>query len=100
MFAKRQLKKNKVSFHLLQVLVYSGTHIGACSKLRCSDLVKSTTDVGEHYAIKVVKGKGGKSRNVPLKQDIGKSLHQFAQQQANKGSIWLSPSPQQQKIVP
>ena len=94
MFAKCQLKKNKVSFHLLQILVYSGIRIGACSKLRCSDVVKSTTDAGDHYTLKVVKAKGGKSRNVPLKKDIGKSLHQFAQQQAQKGSIWLFPSPQ------
>ena len=76
------------SFFLLQTLVYSGMRIGACSKLRCSDVVKSTTDVGDHYTIEVVKGKGGKSRNVPLKQDIDKSLHQLAQQQAKKGSIW------------
>ena len=51
-------------------------------------------DDGDHYTIKIVRGKGGRSRTIPIKPEIGESLHQFAQQQAQKGSIWLFPSPQ------
>ena len=93
MFVKTQEKKDKTSFHLLQTLVYSGCRIGACSRLRCADVVKTTTDAGDHYTIKIIKGKGGKSRNIPIKTSIGQSLHAFAQLQSQKG-IWLFPSPQ------
>ena len=94
MFAKCQQKKDKTSFHLPQVLTYSGCRIGACSRLKISDAVKTTMDDGDHYTIKIVRGKGGRSRIIPIKPEIGESLHQFAQQQAQKGSIWLFPSPQ------
>ena len=85
-------KKGKISFplHILQIFVV----LAHAAVWKCSDVVKSTMDDGDHYTIKIIKGKGGKSRTIPIKPEIGESLHQFAQQQAQKGSIWLFPSPQ------
>ena len=57
LFAKAQQKRDKTSFYLLLTLTYSGCRIGACSRLRCADIVKTTTDAGDQYKIKIIKGK-------------------------------------------
>jgi integrase len=44
----------------------------------------------EHYYLHVVAGKNGKSRKIPLKKTIGKSLHAYAAIMAKKG-VYLFP---------
>jgi site-specific recombinase XerD len=103
LFAAAQEKRDKKTFALLQCCVYSGIRIGALSRLRCADIIRSVTDMTsssgsssssakkvEHYYIHIVAGKCGKSRKVPLKKSIGKSLHAYAAIQAAKG-VYLFP---------
>jgi len=103
LFAAAQEKRDKKSFALLQCFVYAGVRIAACCRLRCADIIRSETDMTsssgsssssakkvEHYYIHIVAGKCGKSRKVPLKKSIGKSLHAYAAIQAAKG-VYLFP---------
>ena len=91
LFAEAQKKRSKVTFAILQVLTYAGIRIGACASLLNKDVVRRIDDKNvEHYSLRVLKGKGNKSRCIPLKQSIGKSLHAFAAIQAKK-SVFLFP---------
>jgi len=90
MFAKSHEKRDKTSFAILQVLVYAGLRVGACARLRCADIIKAVTDKGEHYYVRVINGKGGKSRKVPLKLEIGRSLQAYATIQSKRG-VYMFP---------
>jgi len=92
-FAEAQRKKKPETLHILQLLAYGGIRRTALSKIQCTDVVESTHQkqgvTTKSYAVKVLKGKGNKSRTVQLRSDIGKALYDYSR---SLGTAYLFPS--------
>jgi integrase/recombinase XerD len=100
-FRLAQTKKNKSTFHLLQILVYGGLRITALSKLKVADVKcdenQKDGEVTKSYKIHIRLGKGGKSRYCPLKRDVGASLYEWAQ---SLGTTYLFASKKGEHLHP
>lgn len=81
-------RRNKSTFHVLQVLTYAGLRLTACCSLKRTDIhrveganSKACAPKAKTYSyfLRVRKAKGGKTRKIYLKGTIGKSLYDYAQ---------------------
>jgi len=93
-------RRNKSTFHVLQVLTYAGMRLAACANLKRADIhrvdvpnagasAQSSSSVRQYtYFIRVRCAKNAKTRKIYLKATIGKSLWDYAQ---SLSSVWLFP---------
>lgn len=86
-------RRNKSTFHVLQVLTYAGMRLAACSSLKRADIhrvdVPNAGSVKQYtYFLRVRCAKNAKTRKIYLKATIGKSLWDYAQ---TVNSVWLFP---------
>lgn len=82
MFKEALKKSTPVSFHLMQLLVYTGLRRTVLSKLLRSDIVRTefskNGEVDFRYSVKARDAKGGKNRTIGIKTDVGRSLYEYA----------------------
>jgi len=60
---------------ILAVLVYTAARVGAVARLRKKDFY----DIGDQYCLRFQE-KGGKSREIPVRHDLQKLLHEYLHQ--------------------
>ena len=91
-FIEANKHRDSTSMHILQCLAYGGLRRRACSELMKTDVKKvdhqKNGEVISNYSIFIRCGKGSKSRMVPLKKSIGRSLYMYA---SSLNSIYLFP---------